>query len=172
MRRMISLVAAAMLLGSGAAMAQVVPSEPIYEGGEPGIAVSGTASATDLPQPALKFICHYFPGLDISQVKKQYTNGAYDVDFANGLEIEFSSQGNVLEIEAPEGKVLSPAVIRSIMPHRAYDKLKRSGALSRINSIDLGYNNGKLVKIETVAVAPQDIVLDLNGNVVLVETNN
>lgn len=172
MKRTFTLVAAALLLGSAASMAQVVPAEPINEGSTPGLVMAGSASAADLPQPALKFINHYFKGMDISQVKREYTKGAYDVDFANGLEIEFNNQGKVIEIDAPDGMALAPAVVRALVSHKAYENLKRNGSVKLINSIDLSYNRGKLVKVETVAAMPQDIVLDLNGNIVLVEVDD
>ena len=172
LKRTVMMMGAALLLGSAAAMAQVVPAEPINEGTTPGLVMAGSSSAADLPQPALKFINHYFKGLDISKVERQYAKGLYDVDFANGLEIEFNNQGKVMEIDAPDGMALAPSVVRALMSHKAYENLKRNGSVKFINSIDLTYNRGKLVKVETVAAAPQDIVMDFNGNIVLVEEDD
>lgn len=172
LKRTMTMMGAALLLGSATAMAQVVPAEPINEGSTPGLVMAGSSSASQLPQPALKFINQYFKGLDISKVEREYAKGTYDVDFVNGLDIEFNNQGKVVEIDAPDGMALAPSVIRALVSHKAYENLKRNGSLKLVNSIDLTYNRGKLVKVETVAAMPQEIVMDFNGNIVLVEEDD
>lgn len=172
MNKKIAAALAATFIGASAMMAQVVPSKPIALGSNPGIVMSGSASASDLPQPALKFISNNFPGLNISKVEREFAKGTYDVKFVNGTEMEFNNQGKVLEIDAPDGTVISPAVLQKILPGKAFKNLKRQGAINLINSVDFTYSKGKLVKVETIAAQPQDIVLDMNGNIVLVEVDD
>lgn len=159
-------VAVAVLLAAPAIPAQMVPDS------NPGIVMSGSSSVSDLPQPALKFLNKFYKNVNVSKVEREFAKGLYDVDLADGTDIEFNNDGRVTEIEAPDGKTLAPDLLRHLMSHKAFDNLKKNGRLNSVESIDFTYNGGKLIKVETAASQPQEMVFDIYGNIVLVEVDD
>lgn len=70
-------------------------------------------SANDLPADALVFIETYYPGHTIIYVEKEakHSSTTFDVLLSDGSEIEFDSQGNWLEVDAPYGNAVAAALI-------------------------------------------------------------
>lgn len=153
------------------AQQQQMPRE--YGGGDPGIAVSSTStSISDLPQAALKFLSHYYKGVNVTKVKRDYVPNTFEVDLADGTEIEFNQDGKILEIDAPDNTVLKPGLVHDLVGRKMYDKLKSNGMANNVEAIDFTYQNGKLIKVETAAVASQELVFDLNGNLVIIDVDD
>lgn len=146
---------------------------PREYGGNPGIVVSSESSSiSDLPQPALKFLSHYYKGVNVSKVKRDYIPNTFDVDLADGTEIEFDAQGKILEIDAPDNAVLKAGLVRDLVGRKMYDKLKSNGQANNVESIDFTYQNGKLIKVETASLASQELIFDLNGNLVIIDVDD
>lgn len=153
------------------AQQQQMPRE--YGGGEPGIAISGSSSSiSDLPQPALKFLSHHYKGVNVTKVEREFLPNTFDVKLTDGTEIDFNSEGKVIEIDAPDGGALKPSLVRELVGRKMYDNLKSNGQARNVDSIDFTYQNGKLIKVETTAVASQELIFDLNGNLVIVNEDD
>lgn len=164
------ILAIALAIPAANAQQQQMPRE---YGGNPGIAVSGESSSiSDLPQPALKFLSHYYKGVNVTKVKRDYIPNTFDVDLADGTEIEFDAQGKILEIDAPDNAVLKSGLVRDLVGRKMYDKLKSNGQANNVESIDFTYQNGKLIKVETASLASQELIFDLNGNLVIIDVDD
>ena len=164
------ILAIALAIPAANAQQQQMPRE---YGGNPGIAVSGESSSiSDLPQPALKFLSHYYKGVNVSKVKRDYIPNTFDVDLADGTEIEFDAQGKILEIDATDNAVLKACLVRDLVGRKMYDKLKSNGQANNVESIDFTYQNGKLIKVETASLASQELIFDLNGNLVIIDVDD
>lgn len=150
---------------------QQMPRE--YGGGNPGIVMSSeSTSISDLPQPALKFLSHHYKGVNVSKVKRDYIPNTFDVNMADGTEIEFNAQGKVIEIDAPDNTALKPALVRELVGRKMFDNLKKNGQANNVESIDFTYKNGKLIKVETSSIASQELIFDLNGNLVIINADD
>lgn len=164
------ILAIALAIPAANAQQQQMPRE---YGGNPGIAVSSESSSiSDLPQPALKFLSHYYKGVNVNKVKRDYIPNTFDVDLADGTEIEFDAQGKILEIDAPDNAVLKAGLVRDLVGRKMYDKLKSNGQANNVESIDFTYQNGKLIKVETASLASQELIFDLNGNLVIIDVDD
>lgn len=164
------ILAIALAIPAANAQQQQMPRE---YGGNPGIVVSSESSSiSDLPQPAFKFLSHYYKGVNVSKVKRDYIPNTFDVDLADGTEIEFDAQGKILEIDAPDNAVLKAGLVRDLVGRKMYDKLKSNGQANNVESIDFTYQNGKLIKVETASLASQELIFDLNGNLVIIDVDD
>lgn len=151
----IAAIIAAMLLFPLLMGAQsVVPrgQRVVYDTGV-GPAMAGSTSAANLPDKARKFIEK--TGLDIVACEREFSTGEYEVKLQNGIDMEFSSQGNLLDIEAPDREVLGAGLIKEIVPGRLYDNIKELNALNRVESIEMTHGGG--YKVEFMALQLGDI---------------
>ena len=167
MKKIILSIAAVMTLGFGAASMQAAPQEM-----GPGIVMAGSSSVSDLPQPALKFLSRHFKGVNVSKVDREYAQRTFEVDLENGVEIEFSNSGKVLEIDAPEGYALNPQIVKGLVGRKMFGNLVKSGSANKVNSIDFTESKGKRVKVKTIASQPQKILFDLSGNILLIQPDD
>ncbi len=70
---------------------------------------------TDLPKTAQTFITKYFSGDEVKKVEKDEGRRGteYEVDFANGAEVVFNSDGGWKEVKAAKGKTVAADLIPS-----------------------------------------------------------
>lgn len=70
-------------------------------------------TVSNLPQKAQTFISDYYPTAKVLSVKKELDHGVvlYDVDFTNGQEIVFNSDGEWIEVDAPDGQSIPSGII-------------------------------------------------------------
>lgn len=81
-------------------------------------------------------------GASVTKCDREFMTGKYEVTLSNGIEIEFTSKGEIDEIEAPDNTVLGNDIIKEIVPGHLYDNLKEMKALELVTSIEatrLGY---------------------------------
>ncbi|MDE6541428.1 MAG: PepSY-like domain-containing protein [Muribaculaceae bacterium] len=151
----LAIMAVLALAPAVAARAQVAPS------GNPGIVVAGSVNDSDLPQAAKDFINKFYPGRTIASVQKNFLRTEYDVRLLNGVELEFNGKGKVTTIEAPGGTVLPDAVVKALLPHKAYRHLADNGLNGYVEEISLdrrGYEVGLLLE------NPDEVVYTIEGN--------
>lgn len=121
---------AVLLTASAIVSAQVIPQ------GGPGIAIAGSVDESSLPKDAKDFITTQYPGVKIAAIEKNFLRTEYDVRLANGVEVEFNAKGKFGSISAPEGTVLPEAVVKAILPHKAYRHLKDNNLAGYVDEID------------------------------------
>lgn len=106
-----------------------------------GPAVSGSATVSQLPAAAQKFIAD-LDG-EVVKIDKDFNPVEYDVVLADGIEIEFDANGAVTEIDAPKGGVLGSSVVKKVVPGKVMKKLKEIGVdnlVEEVKKTKSGYN--------------------------------
>lgn len=98
-----------------------------------GPAVSGSATVSQLPSAAQKFIATHDG--EVVKIEKDFNPVEYDVVLADGIEIEFDVNGIVTEIDAPDGGVLGADVVKDVVPQKAMKKLKEIGADNLVTEV-------------------------------------
>ncbi|MBJ2184402.1 MAG: hypothetical protein JFR38_07855 [Muribaculaceae bacterium] len=145
---------AAVVAAPAAAWAQVPPS------GMPGIAVAGSVNDNSLPASAREFISKYYPGQSPASVEKNFIRNDYDVRLVNGVEMEFNSKGSLSSIEAPDGTVLPDAVVKALLPDKAYRHLVENGLAGYVDEIELGRRG---FEVGLLLPDPDEVVYTIEG---------
>ena len=153
----------AILFGTANAVAQV----PVISGGAPGIAVAGSSDYSQLPDKAKKFIDKHFKNTGVQKCEKYFAKGKYEVELRNGVDLEFNTKGELVEIDAPGNTVLPATVVKDFLPHKAYERLEKDGYAGSVESIEL--NRGKAYEVELNIAGPDTYVFDLGGVFLAIE---
>ncbi|MDO4320829.1 MAG: PepSY-like domain-containing protein [Bacteroidales bacterium] len=126
-----------------------------------GPAIAGSATKSQLPDNATKFLEKHYKNVAIREIEREFASGTFEVELANGTDIEFSSEGKVIEIDAPDrGPALSKDVVKEILPSKAYKRLEQAGQVKNVDEIDL--DNGSIYVIKTRAVKKMKYGYDVN----------
>lgn len=147
------------LATAGAAMnadAQYIPN-----GGMPGIAVAGSVDSSMLPDGIRTFLEKNYPGVGIVKSEREFESGRYEIDLANGVDMDFSSTGKIDEISAPDNTALPEAIVRNILPRATIDHLHKNGYLGSVNEIDIRDKGG--YKVQLVKPQPDELIYDVDG---------
>lgn len=153
----------AILFGAADAVAQV----PMNYGGNPGIVMAGSADYSQLPKKAQAFIEKHFKNVGVRTCEKYYAKGKYEVELQNGVDLEFNTKGELIEVDAPDNSLLPIAVVKDVMPRKAYDRLEKDGYIGNVESIEL--NRGKVYEVELNIPGPDTYVFDINGLFLAIE---
>lgn len=149
-------LAAAMACVPFAGSAQQIPG-----GGMPGIAVAGSVDNSMLPDAIRSFLDKHYPSVEIIKSEREFESGEYEIDLANGVDIEFTSTGTVKEISAPGNKALAEDVVRHVLPRATVDHLRKNGFLAAVHEIDVSRRGG--YKVQLVKAQPDEIIYDADG---------
>ncbi|MDE5635349.1 MAG: PepSY-like domain-containing protein, partial [Muribaculaceae bacterium] len=119
--------------GNVAGARDMTGEEPVMAGGV-GPGGAGSIASTQLPSKAQKFLDRL--GGRVVKCERKYMQGEYDVRLDSGVEIEFNSDGKVVEIEAPDQGVLGADVIKEMVPGHLYAGLKEMKLDTAVSSIE------------------------------------
>lgn len=155
-------VVAAMVIGGAA-----VQAEPQNNGGMPGIVMAGSQNYSKLPEKARKFVTKHFKGVQVTKCEEYFAKGKYEVELANGIDIDFNRKGDVVEIDAPDNAYLAASVVKDLVHNGTYGRLVRDGVADKVESIE--FKRGKAVEIEVAIPGPDTYVFDINGNFLILE---
>lgn len=109
-------------------------AQSIYTGIGPAVA-EGVSNAR-LPKDARKYLSENFKGIGIAKANKDFLTGVYDVKLDDGTELEFSKEGQIIEIDAPDGYVLSERILMTILPDRAVEALRSLKSAQIVTSVE------------------------------------
>ncbi|MDE6073647.1 MAG: PepSY-like domain-containing protein [Muribaculaceae bacterium] len=101
-----------------------------------GPAISEGVSKVKLPAAANKYISNYFEGVSIVKADREFMSGSYDVEMADGTELEFNKDGKIIEIDAPDGYALSNRTLGSILPAKAIETLRNLGTDQLVTNVE------------------------------------
>lgn len=141
----VAAIAIAALAASPAIVAQ-----NILDGSNPGLAMSGSANYNNLPIEAQELIQKHFPGTSATNCEKNFYSGITEVDLSNGTDIEFDSKGRAVEIDAGTNQSLPVAVVKDMLPSKAYKELARRNKANMVESIDRNASKGYKVELRPV----------------------
>ncbi len=150
------IAAMALLLGAGAMTLWAQSPILIFS---PGPAVAGSVDISRLPEKAQKFIAKNFKEVGVVSAEREYMAGLYDVELANGLELEFDNKGHIVEIDAPDGYSVGMDAVEAILPVTAVNLLRTNNYIGFIDKIEKTKDGGYLVEVE----AADDIELKFDS---------
>lgn len=127
----------------------------------PGIVVAASQNAGNLPDKAKKFIDKHFKDVTIVKCEQYFAKGKYEVELANGVDIEFNTKGDVVEIDAPDNAYLAPSLAKELLHDSAFARLEKDGRIDRIESIE--FKKGRAVEVEVDMPGPDTYVFDIQG---------
>lgn len=151
------IVSAAVILMAAAGVQQ---AEAQYSLGV-GPAISGSATQSQLPKAAQKFIEKHYKDTSIRKIERDFGPETYEVELRDGTDIEFNSEGKVIEIDSPDrGRALPKDVVKDILPSKAYKRLESAGDINNVDEIEL--KRGSVYVIKTRAVKKMKYGYDVN----------
>lgn len=128
----------------------------------PGIAVAGSQNYDKIPQKAKRFISKHFKGVSVTGCEQYFAEGRYEVELSNGVDIDFSNDGEVLGIDAPDNAVLDPALVKDLLHDTAFHRLAKDGVNSKVESIE--FKKGKVVEVEVKVPDPDTYIFVVDGD--------
>lgn len=152
----LALAALALFMGAGAMSLSAQSPILIFS---PGPAVAGSVDLSNLPEKARKYLVKHFGDVAVVSAEREYMAGRYDVELADGLELEFDNKGNIVEIDAPDGYVIGKEVIDDMLPVTAVNLLRSNNYLDFIDKIEKTKDGGYLVEVDNSG----DIELEFNS---------
>ncbi len=138
-----------------------------FNGGGPGIAMVGSADISQLPDKAKSFIKKHFKDVSVRTCEKFFAKGKYEVELVNGVDLDFNLKGEIIEVDAPDNSVLSPSVIKDILPHKAYARLEKDGYINSVESVE--FKKGKAYEVELKIADPDTYVFSIDGAFIAIE---
>lgn len=165
-RRLLSVLAASAFILCASPSVKAGEQQPRYQGG-PGIVMVGSQNYSKLPKAARSFIEKHFKGVKVTKCEQYFAKNKYEVELANGIDIEFDNAGKVLEIDAPDKGTLSPAVVKEVIHGNAYKRLAKDGLANSVESVEYD-KRGRVVEVEVSIPEPDVYVFDINGNFVAI----
>ena len=120
-------------------------AEPQINNGMPGIVMAGSQNYNKIPEKARKFVDKHFKGTAVSKCEQYFAKGQYEVELANGVDIDFNRKGEVLEIDAPDNTSLAQSVVEDLLHHGAYNRLVKDGYVNNVESIE--FRKGRAVEV-------------------------
>lgn len=135
--------------------------------GMPGIVLAGSQNYSKIPAKARKFVDKHFKGVTVSKCEQYYAKGKYEVELANGVDIDFNNAGDVIEIDAPDNSYLAPSVVKELLHRSAYSHLEKQGLAGTVESIE--FRKGKAVEVEVGIEGPDTFIFDIDGNFIAIE---
>lgn len=145
------------------AVAVIAVAGLFYARNAMGQVVAGSVDTTALPETAKKFIGKHFGGIAIVECEKGFLSGKFDVELADDTDLEFDSKGQLLEIDAGNGAMLSAAVLKDILPAKAYVELEKRGELNLVESVK---RVSRGFKVELEKAGPDEITFSTDGTLV------
>ena len=111
-----------------------------------GPVISGSESYSRLPQKARELIETAFVayGMPVT-VEQEFADNTYEVEFAEGTEIEFNGKGDWTEVDAPGNRTIPISIVKSLLPERALKELLKKKQAENVETIK---HSGKGYKVE------------------------
>lgn len=136
-------------------------------GGGPGIVMSGSADVSKLPDKAKSFINKHFKDVAVRTCERYYAKDKYEVELVNGVDFEFNSKGEIVEIDTPGNTVLAQSVVKDILPHKAYARLENDGMIGNVESIE--FKKGKVYEVDLRIQGPDTYLFTPEGVFIAIE---
>ncbi len=157
------LIAAACVAAPAVASAQA----PKLPAGGPGIAIAGSVDQSKIPAAVTTTLSKLYPGVAIVKSEIEFAPQVYELDLANGVDIDIAQNGKVVEIDAPEGTVIAAGVLQQVLPAKTVKHLTDKGYIGMVDEIKSRGKRG--YEVSLVSDQPDEIIYDINGNVLAIE---
>lgn len=134
-----------------------------------GPVMSGSETYAQLPERAKKFLDNNFKGETVTNVEKEFLTGKFEVYLQNGIEIEFTSQGTVDEIDG-NGNALPAHVVKNILPSQVVTAIASTTSCDDIEKIDVerkGVYELDFIKSQKLRI--DELKVDSTGKILRIE---
>ena len=135
--------------------------------GGPGIVTSVSATQSQLPEAAQKFLQTYYSRVMVSCINHNVVKDTYNVTLGNGVKITFTAKGKVDDIQAPGTDSLYIPAIEAVLPHKAYKHLEDAGLLYEVTGIKNA--TGKGLRVQLLNAMPPEMLFDVDGLFIIVD---
>lgn len=114
----------------------------------PGPVVSISESYASLPVSIKAFIPKHFNKSLAKSIEKKTFENEYEIELNNGYELKFSATGNWRKVEAPDKKVISSDLLRSLLPVNTYRYLVENKVEKKVKQISFDPRKGYKVELK------------------------
>lgn len=116
----------------------------------------------NLPQNAQTFLATFFPAQSVSSVVREHENGVmiYEVKYYSGFSVEFDSEGNWTDVDAPDGKEIPMGIAPDAIANYVNDNYPAT-PINEISRKTTGY--------EVELTSGLDLYFDASGNFIKAE---
>lgn len=125
-----------------------------------GPVVSVSENQQSLPESIKTFLKTHFPNVATEEIKLKTLSSIYEVDLKNGYDLKFNTDGDWVEIEAPNNIYISHDLVYKLLPGEIYENLKKHNVVNKIKEIDFNPIWGYKIDINK----KDDLYFNLNGN--------
>lgn len=130
-----------------------------------GPVVSGSVDFDAIPSKARKFLQKHCDGHAVVSCRKEFTSGAYGIELADGITMEFDAKGNLIDIQAPDNYSLSPALLKAVVPGKLFNLLDHNGFKSSVEAV---HHDNKSYRLEVSDPVFNQICYDPSGVLTLI----
>ena len=95
--------------------------------------MAGSQNYSQLPEKARAFIAKHFKDIGIRKCEKYFAKGKYEVELSNGVDLEFNTDGNLIEIDAPGDMMLPVAVVKICFLRKHMNVLQKTDSMQWLN---------------------------------------
>lgn len=113
---------------------------------------------SDIPSTGQSIVNEHFSDLRVAHTEKE-TDGSYEIEFTNGIKIDFDANGNWKNVDAADGQ---PLTRTGFIPESIVLFLEQKYPQNAINGIERKTNGYEVELLKTT----REIVFDLEGNYV------
>lgn len=128
-----------------------------------GPAVAASATLAELPRTAKDFIRHNYQSVAIVDCTKDFSPLTYEVDLADGTDIEFNRSGDWIEVDAPDNGTIPYDVVSRILPDRATRELSKKDYMTNVTSVK---KIGKTYEVEFNIDGQEDMLFSHDGKLI------
>lgn len=166
MNRLTSLAVALAATASLTLALPVNAQIPDFTSPMPGIVVAGSIDISRLPSKAHDFIKKHFKDIPIVKCQEEYMPQEYEVEFADGTEVDFDAKGEWVEVDAGTSRIIPATLVKDMLPRRAHDELSRRNVIGLVETIKRG---DKGYKVELRGVELDDYRFARDGKLISVK---
>ena len=119
---------------------------------------------SQLPELAREFVNRHYKNVKVVKVEREFMDNSYDVELANGVDMDFNVAGQLISIEASDDAApLSEKVVKDVLPSKAFKELKKLHLQKNVEEIE--FKNGRVYEIDTRTVSENEYSFDIQENV-------
>ncbi len=98
--------------------------------------MEGTVAMSQLPKDARKFIDRNFKDARVVKAELDAADSRYEVEFSDGIDLEFDLSGHWTEMDAPDGTTFSAELMKHVLPRKIYKALEKQGVQALVESVE------------------------------------
>lgn len=127
-------IAAIAILALGGARSQAQDRMPEINLGV-GPVTAASVTPDQFPRKIKSFLDKHFKGIAIASSETEFPSRNIEVKLADGTDLEFAHNGTLIEVEAPDNKVISSKLLKDVVSREVYRDLKSHGLTDMVEGV-------------------------------------